>query len=852
MPSVYNGIGTWYYGRSNIHRRVSFCNHCNRPGELQSYDTTLYFVVFFVPIIPLGGKRIFEQCPWCSRHHVLSMAEWNRNKEKATEEATDRLSANPTDPDSMQNAVETAIQFQDEPLLDEAAEAIAQNPSVGASLLIRLGDAFGYFSRWTEAEGASKAALEREETPLGQRKLALILLKQGRPAEAEPFLLPILKESQKEYVGMIDLLIQGYQSQGMHNEALALMDQSDRVFPEFAKDKTYRSRRNLSVRHQSSGKKIASAYLNESGKVGSSRGGWTSRLPKIVFPVLAAAAVCAYLSSALWIGSNRKVFLVNGSLKAYTVAVNGVEHKLTPGQVAPIRIQEGDVALKVLEPRFPDDQMTCRIVTPFFSRPFLSKTFVLNPDQSAVLFWEETEYSAPGKGQGQNRSSVHVAQLFHEFAGVDYEFAPFPPTLTVKEHERVKKSRVEMVAGLNSRVRLQLVMSKLDDAGQLAYARRRLALDPSDSATLNWYVARVPTEEALNLLRTGLGDRPLNVEWHRDYQVLMEEDHPDHDLVPEYRKLVQESQRSPEALYLLGRILDGSESKKLLEEAARAPLPSAHALASLGFRNLAAGRAKEAVDYLAKASSQVAQDSQEFANYLSALVATGAHEKVLAQLLQMEQLPGLYWYAKSFRVKELAAQGDDKAARQTIDEVRAQNLNQPHIDEAIAHMQTVRNCGLSNVLGYLAALDPNTKSSSFWAMVLEGKLAKAAENVQKDARKVIVQHALLYLHATKKNEKDLAAAQWKLLLEALEHGGHDRRLLAKVLSGAQPVDFAMLRELPIDPGQKRVLLAVVVQRFPAANKEIAALARRLDFDRDEVSLCLKGLASPGGTKVSPK
>jgi tetratricopeptide (TPR) repeat protein len=510
------------------------------------------------------------------------------------------------------------------------------------------------------------------------------------------------------------------------------------------------------------------------------------------------------------------------------------------------------VALKVLEPRFPDDQMTCRIVTPFFSRPFLSKTFVLNPDQSAVLFWEETEYTAPGKGQGQNRSSVHVAQLLHEFSDVDYEFALFPPTLTVKEHERVKKSRIEMVPGLNGRVRLQLVMSKLDDAGQLAYARRRLALDPSDSVTLNWFVSRVPTEEALTLLRSGLGDRPLNVEWHRDYQVLMEEDHPEHDLVPEYRKLVQDSQRTPEALYLLGRILDGDESKKLLEEAARAPLQSAHALSSLGFRNLAAGRFKEAVVYGSKASPQVALDSREFANYLSALVATGAHDQVLTHLQQMEQMPDLYWYAKSYRVKDLAARGDDKAARLTIDEVRSQNVTEPHINEAIAHLQTVRNCGLSNVPGYLAAVDPNVKSSSFWVLLLEGKLAKAAENVVKDAHEANVQHALLYLYASKKNDKDLAAAQWKLLLEALEHGGRDRRFIAKVLTGAQPVDFAELRELPIDPGQKRVLLAVVAQRFPSANKEIAALARRLDFDRDEVSLCLKGLAVPEGPKVNTK
>src|SRR5205814_621062 len=100
---------------------------------------------------------------------------------------------------------------------------------------------------------------------------------------------------------------------------------------------------------ESTGKKVASGYLTESGKVGTSAGGWTARLPKIVFPTLVVGALCFYLSSALWIGGHRKVFLVNGSPKPYVVKVNGVEQKLTPGQVAPIRVQEGDLTLHLLD-----------------------------------------------------------------------------------------------------------------------------------------------------------------------------------------------------------------------------------------------------------------------------------------------------------------------------------------------------------------------------------------------------------------------------------------------------------------------------------------------------------------------
>src|SRR5262249_1313394 len=33
-----------------------------------SYDTRLWFVIIFIPIIPLGRKRIIDRCPACTRH----------------------------------------------------------------------------------------------------------------------------------------------------------------------------------------------------------------------------------------------------------------------------------------------------------------------------------------------------------------------------------------------------------------------------------------------------------------------------------------------------------------------------------------------------------------------------------------------------------------------------------------------------------------------------------------------------------------------------------------------------------------------------------------------------------------
>ena len=81
MPSTYNGIGTHYYGKTNIQKRPGPCPHCHRAVELTSYDTRLWFVVVFIPIIPIRRKRIIDYCPACTRHFAADLEKWETAKQ---------------------------------------------------------------------------------------------------------------------------------------------------------------------------------------------------------------------------------------------------------------------------------------------------------------------------------------------------------------------------------------------------------------------------------------------------------------------------------------------------------------------------------------------------------------------------------------------------------------------------------------------------------------------------------------------------------------------------------------------------------------------------------------------------
>ena len=58
MPGVVNGIGTWFWGKSNVYVRRDECASCGHTGDLISYDTRSYIVILFIPVFPLSSNGL--------------------------------------------------------------------------------------------------------------------------------------------------------------------------------------------------------------------------------------------------------------------------------------------------------------------------------------------------------------------------------------------------------------------------------------------------------------------------------------------------------------------------------------------------------------------------------------------------------------------------------------------------------------------------------------------------------------------------------------------------------------------------------------------------------------------------
>src|SRR4051794_7613583 len=126
MPHVVNGCGTWYYGKKNLDQYQGECQSCHRVTTLTSYDTRLYVVVVFVPIIPLGAKRIIEQCAACSRDRAMPLGDWRRALQRCNETIA-AYRDHPTDPQQAEEAMRACAVFRNLNSFLGLAPTIEQN-----------------------------------------------------------------------------------------------------------------------------------------------------------------------------------------------------------------------------------------------------------------------------------------------------------------------------------------------------------------------------------------------------------------------------------------------------------------------------------------------------------------------------------------------------------------------------------------------------------------------------------------------------------------------------------------------------------------------------------------------------
>lgn len=241
MPTTINGIGTQYYGRKNPRVYDGICESCQRHVTLTDYETGYYFVVIFIPVIPLGKKQILGECSACRRHRVMPLREWERIREESLETGLNNLAENMEDPTKAIELLHSMTVFnQMDEALDLAAATMKQHAQ-DYETLIEIGS-------WYERQGNSALADQcfaqaialDPENPMSKRIQGVEAIQAGNPKEAAKHF-ESFRQSQEFYdPSLFYMLANAYQAREMHEEAIAeYKDLMDRI-PEFGKDKAFR------------------------------------------------------------------------------------------------------------------------------------------------------------------------------------------------------------------------------------------------------------------------------------------------------------------------------------------------------------------------------------------------------------------------------------------------------------------------------------------------------------------------------------------------------------------------------------------------------------------------------------
>lgn len=848
MPHTINGIGTWYWGKTNVNICHGQCEHCQYVGELRSYDTTNFFVVLYIPLIPLGRKRVIEECPSCRMHRAVGLKQWEASKTEAVTAALEGCQKEPENPEVAESAIKTAILFQDETAFNKVANGLSAQMKRNAGVLTLLGDGLEYFSNTEKAEKVYRASLALESNADISESLAINLLRQSRPDEAHSFVQHILDDKRSEKTDILLLLAAGYQNQGLHEKAISLLGDCAKAFPELENNADYVRLCRLSEKHKSTGKRVTLPGMTFKDTSPAKQKTWRAAAPRLVTPILLLVALTAYLFVGYSKGQSRDIYVVNGLSTPYEFDINGIRGTVAPKGRVSIEVPEGEISVKVITSGLSIPDQSCQIKTDFFTRPFRDYVFIINPDRAAILYWEETEYAAFHNSDETSPYKLYLGNLLNVFSGLDYEFQEFPSQLTVSSKKAtVKKERVDMWPAADLSTAINLIVSEFGLEEAKTYVHRLASYDTNNEGHIGALMSLFDMQEVLSLLRSKLSARPVMVQVHRFYQEVMERTEPQYDLEGEYRGYLANDQSNTDFLYLLGRILtDRNESEIFFQRAIESDKPNANALGALAFYRLADGRFEEALDY-ARKSLKLRPGLQS--TKMSEIEALSGLER-FNELLAIHRRADEDFRDWETEIYLLLRVGRAEEADKMIDRfsrLAEESGDKNDYDVMRDYLTAVKKYLEGDVQGYGTLRSTSQHPlRKFQALVSLGKLKDAEKALEEAEYEDMDSYLLLHLAAHSQRQNRASKDYLSKAVEFLGTQSKVNRRIAKWLAGEQKPDLDALLQLKLYPAQKKVVLTAVGLLFPSHRDACFELARKLNYDRRFPHLLLKEIMSASG------
>jgi tetratricopeptide (TPR) repeat protein len=553
MPSTVNGCGTHYYGKSNVKLRNGTCRRCHRQTSLASYDTRLFIVIVFIPVWPLGRKRIIDSCSQCTGHYVIPARQWEVGGQLNISDAMTRFTNEPSADSAARAHGQLLSYFQYDEARALREKALALFPEDGA-LRADLGWQMHALDQHAEAAALFNEAVQmRPDLPSARSGKAQYLMGQGRLDEAHELLEFLTEPGAGQLYDLRPLLVlfEQFHLARRHDDALALVPHIMQELPAIKDDFWFRKvvskAERAAGRLQSLLPERNRSWFNllfSTSRDYSPRARNSARLA-----ILAAGVIGALGLHNESIRRSRTVYVVNQTGIPAQLSFDG-QPPVTVAQQTPFTVSEGKHRARISGPVEGVEELV--VSSGYFERWFRRPMWIINVNGEAVLEESDIIYAV---NPPPSNPRFRLGETVLAFPNVDYLFDEQPPqSIQVKGNQIVVKHRVQVLP-----YPPETVVSSLIDGntnGALTVAEKVLARRPS-ADLLEMYSTAAKShgarERAARFLETGLDRRPFDVRWHRTYQDLQDTPGTAVEVLSRYEKLTQSEPGSATAWYLFAR-----------------------------------------------------------------------------------------------------------------------------------------------------------------------------------------------------------------------------------------------------------------------------------------------------------
>lgn len=846
-------MGTMCYGQDNGYRRFGNCEKCGFHGPLKTYDTCEIGYLYLVPILPIGRKRVFDECCHCKHSREIPLGRYKRARASELPAALEVLKADHQDPALVAQSIRQLMNYACFEEFKAAAPLLEERYAREAGVLVELGAAYTFLGDLSSAETVLDRILFFADSfdfvkELFQQTLIRNLTRQKKFDDALELLSSVSLQN-PELRTTFFFFIEGLLNEGRQADALAILNDFAEV-EDLYSDELYSSYIEK-IKSEALSEDYSSDYFGEEKSLESLPRTVPLWTPVAIDLLIGLLLLSVYVLYSLDLEERRRVWVVNGTQQSYQVEINGKDYVLRGQEKLRLYFPEGELQYRVKAHHFNSLSQSVHFSSSLFARPVDRRTFILNPDGLALLSLETGFYAAKGKAAQEGKRSWQIGKHFYQIEGIDFLFSPFPAEISMSSDDReVERRSLRLVAPRSFEERLAIVTVALKEGEEERYWKDHVLLETKDKEALqHLYSLFLPDriEEFVRFLERGLKSRPVLVEWHELYQQVCQKHMPQIEIEQQYRDDLRQEPKNAPLKYLLGLLLkDREAAETLFRESEKGRKPIGYGWSALGHRRQCSGHFEEALTLNKKARAILIEHARVRSQLRASLLALKRYEELLTVLEAERSLAPNDLALMKSKLHILTVSGQrgraSKERTRFMQSVRHLLRKQVDLEEIAAELDAAIAYSLGDAETYCQLMEQSRRRNPCQIHILRGRLEDALIVLKNSNDNDFRNFLVFYCAAKKVKSFDKEAEQaLQRAVELMQLGNLEMKMAGAMLGGDEALVKSNLESLSLPSEYKSLIALSLSFRFPKSADLCRRIAKKHNYQFEFPRLIVRQL-----------